>query len=409
MKMVTIISGVAVLMAVVATPAALACDHVNDAQKARCESRYSAFAAAVADDGTVPAGAFRLAAVREADAADRGWLGVQLGEVPEPLAVHLGIEQRGVIVLNVVEDSPAAQAQLAQHDIIVALDGQPVDGDIPALAEAIGTHAPSDFVTLTILRNGVEQTLSVQLGERPETTSFDWEFEFDPKLQFEDKIETRGRVMMRAPDGEWMLKDLGDLSGLGDLQQALPGIGSKAFIVNLDGDRKSIKVSVQNDGGQITVEQSDGGPITVTRVDKDGHEAVSTYQSADELQAQDEEAYNLYNSSQQGPGTFELHLMDLDGDMQHLHEQLRKMTDGFNTGDFHFSMPEPGRLFMGKEIELDGLPPKYSFSELNDGSIEVRIRKSDSELVKVFSNLQDMQSRAPELAQRYQSLSDAAN
>ena len=61
---------------------------------------------------------------------DRGWLGISVGEVPDSVAAHVATEGAGVIILNVVEDSPADLAGLLAHDIILAIEGEGVEGDV---------------------------------------------------------------------------------------------------------------------------------------------------------------------------------------------------------------------------------------------------------------------------------------
>jgi len=51
--------------------------------------------------------------------------------------------------------------------------------------------------------------------------------------------------------------------------------------------------------------------------------------------------------------------------------------------------------------------PKHSFEVRPDGTIEVRIRKGDSELVQLYTNERDLQKRNPELAEKYADLMEA--
>ena len=59
---------------------------------------------------------------------------------------------------------PAEQAGIRPGEVIVALDGKPVQGN-EELIVAIRTHVPGDTVTLTVLRDGKEQDIPVVLGE----------------------------------------------------------------------------------------------------------------------------------------------------------------------------------------------------------------------------------------------------
>ena len=69
------------------------------------------------------------------------------------------ISGQGAEVQNVVDGMPA-QGILQAGDVIVAVDGQRID-TTNALVQAIARHAVGDQVTLTIMRDGVEQDLTM--------------------------------------------------------------------------------------------------------------------------------------------------------------------------------------------------------------------------------------------------------
>ncbi len=71
----------------------------------------------------------------------------------------------GVRVERVVPGSPAEAAGLAPGDVITALDGEAVGG-LRDYSHLLKAHSPGDTVTLTVLRNGAENTVEVTLGER---------------------------------------------------------------------------------------------------------------------------------------------------------------------------------------------------------------------------------------------------
>jgi serine protease Do len=111
------------------------------------------------------------------------WLGIQGLTVTAEIAgaMDLTANQQGVLVVEVIRNTPADQADLrggdqlvevdgqqvqVGGDIIVAADGEPVAGfeDLKAfLLEA----QPGQDVTFTLLRDGGEITVEVTLGERP--------------------------------------------------------------------------------------------------------------------------------------------------------------------------------------------------------------------------------------------------
>ncbi len=86
------------------------------------------------------------------------YLGVSLG------VVETG--QAGALVEEVTAGTGAAEAGLQPGDLVISIDGAPVQsgGD---LAAQIQTHQPGDTVDLEVVRDGEPSTISVTLGERP--------------------------------------------------------------------------------------------------------------------------------------------------------------------------------------------------------------------------------------------------
>jgi serine protease Do len=98
----------------------------------------------------------------------RGWLGITLQPVTAEIEGAFGLsgEPRGALVADVASKSPAAEAGLATGDIILELNGQGVP-DSRDLSLKIAMMAPETTMRLKILRNGVEQEITVSLGEEP--------------------------------------------------------------------------------------------------------------------------------------------------------------------------------------------------------------------------------------------------
>ena len=95
---------------------------------------------------------------------NRGWLGVNSGDLDKDFGEGLGVNQ-GAMVGSVVKDSPAEKAGVKPLDVIVAVDGQPIRTS-NELVEDIASRREGDVVKLEIVRGGKRQTLSVTLGNR---------------------------------------------------------------------------------------------------------------------------------------------------------------------------------------------------------------------------------------------------
>jgi Do/DeqQ family serine protease len=99
----------------------------------------------------------------------RPWFGARLDSIDREKAEALGLPRpTGALVANVVEKSPAADAGLRRNDVITAVDGLEIT-DPDAFGFRFATKGLTGATTLTVLRGGRSQQLSVKLGPAPET------------------------------------------------------------------------------------------------------------------------------------------------------------------------------------------------------------------------------------------------
>src|SRR6185437_1914 len=96
----------------------------------------------------------------------RGYLGVGLQPLDdESMAAALGLPKNsGEIVRSVVPGGPGSKGGLAQGDVIVKVNGQPVTPDQTVSFLVANTQAGSR-VPLEIIRAGKRATLMIQVGE----------------------------------------------------------------------------------------------------------------------------------------------------------------------------------------------------------------------------------------------------
>ncbi len=112
------------------------------------------------------------------------WLGISGTTLSSQLAEAMDFEpeQRGALVIEVVPDGPADEAGLRGSerqidldgqaarvggDVIVAVEGQPVDEFDDLVTYLIRSGNVGEQVDLTILRDGREETVAVRLAARP--------------------------------------------------------------------------------------------------------------------------------------------------------------------------------------------------------------------------------------------------
>ncbi len=96
----------------------------------------------------------------------RGFLGIQMQEMDEKLAKEFKAPSKdGILVGDVVPGGGAIKAGVKPGDVIVELNGRPVD-DIAGFKNTIANMMPGTKVELKIFRNGKPENITVTLAER---------------------------------------------------------------------------------------------------------------------------------------------------------------------------------------------------------------------------------------------------
>lgn len=98
----------------------------------------------------------------------RGQLGISIQELTKDLADSFGLKStKGILVADVMSDSPAEKAGLKTGDIILRLNGNEI-ADIGSFRNKIAMTAPGTNVRLLIMRDGKQQEITVEIGELSE-------------------------------------------------------------------------------------------------------------------------------------------------------------------------------------------------------------------------------------------------
>jgi serine protease Do len=104
------------------------------------------------------------------------YLGVYLEEVTPERTKELGLkEERGAIVMKVVEDSPAQKSGLKENDVIVSFNGRRVDS-VRELQRLLGETPAERTIQIEVVRGGSHQTLTTNLAKRSQKSFFDDRF-----------------------------------------------------------------------------------------------------------------------------------------------------------------------------------------------------------------------------------------
>ncbi len=113
------------------------------------------------------------------------YLGVDTRDVSSDRLSDLKLkEEAGVEVTMVDQDAPAGKAGVKEHDVILTVNGTPLQS-VEQLRRMIHETPPGRVVNLGISRNGQPLTVKVQLAERSKKFAFamspkDYKFEVPP-------------------------------------------------------------------------------------------------------------------------------------------------------------------------------------------------------------------------------------
>lgn len=142
---------------------------------------------------------------------ERGWLGATIQDVTDDLAASFDYkESGGVLIGNVMPDSPAEKAGLKGGDIIYRFDGQEMDS-ASKLRHTVAGTPPGSTASIRVFREGKWLTLDVTIGTLD-----------DSKLTFRGSSERK-------------LRDLGLA-----VQELTPDLASR---MNIDSDSTGLIVT----------------------------------------------------------------------------------------------------------------------------------------------------------------------
>jgi serine protease Do len=93
------------------------------------------------------------------------WIGIEGTDVDPTTAKDLSVDG-GALVRRVVKDGPADKAGLVARDVIVGVDGHPVD-TMGSLVVVLRGRRPGDNVAFEVLRGHDRKRMTINLVERP--------------------------------------------------------------------------------------------------------------------------------------------------------------------------------------------------------------------------------------------------
>jgi Do/DeqQ family serine protease len=122
----------------------------------------------------------------------RGLLGIRYREIDDQFAKDNDLPAiKGVYVQEVIEDGAAAKAGMKKGDVILQMQGMPVDSK-SELLEIINQHNPGDKINLTIYRDGKQMDMSLTLQNENESLA----------VTKDDQIIIHGATFQHITDNE---------------------------------------------------------------------------------------------------------------------------------------------------------------------------------------------------------------
>jgi serine protease Do len=105
----------------------------------------------------------------ESGTVERGFLGVMPNDFDPEMAEAFGLKDiKGVAISEVTEGSAADKAGLKHNDVILEVDGQPVDS-ASSFRNRIAMLKPGTKIKMVVWRDGKRRTFDVELSKRPPT------------------------------------------------------------------------------------------------------------------------------------------------------------------------------------------------------------------------------------------------
>jgi hypothetical protein len=254
---------------------------------------------------------------------------VRMGPVPAPLAAHIG--EDGLVVLNVVEGSPADAAGLKQYDVIRTFNDSEII-ELQNLVDAISENGADQTASLVVVSGGQERTISITPIKRDDSGAAPtWKYAEENAITLDNSTNLKSMFGYTDPSGNMVWQHFVPGTQWNPADPNAPQVltfDPKQFNIELDLDTDNggtwslpamilnpgqstqhdhtIEIQVSDDNGEptttikvrrddtnISVTQVGEGEITVKRSTEGGEETVNTYADRDALEQDDPEAAEL--------------------------------------------------------------------------------------------------------------------
>jgi hypothetical protein len=247
------------------------------------------------------------------------FLGVETSQVPSVVSEQLGLAKGfGLVVDYVVPASPAATAGLQQNDILKMLNDQ-ILIEPGQLRKLLQTFSEGTDVTLTILRKGQEQKVTVKLTKKevPQRHSWspgdkhEWHWDFDDVGNLGEQMEDLKQQLH---------EQLGDAQH-GVIRETVLKAREAARRARDDARRAAREIRIlSSDNGALKATKIDLGKAQVVFSDDKGEIKVENVDGKKLLTAKDPQGKLLFS----GPIETKEELDKVPAEIRQRYEQLKQ-------------------------------------------------------------------------------------
>jgi C-terminal processing protease CtpA/Prc len=139
-----------------------------------------------------------------------GYLGVEAKNLSEQMREYFEVD-RGVLVENVVKESPAEKAGLKAGDVILSINKREI-ADFGDLIRTLNYYNPDEKISVEISRKGSKKNIDIVLGEKKQMPVYkriekmfpggEMKMKVGPNVPGDNKIEKRIKIKTGGGDKE---------------------------------------------------------------------------------------------------------------------------------------------------------------------------------------------------------------
>jgi len=133
--------------------------------------------------------------IKDGGKVQRGWLGVRIQQITDEIAESMGLENnKGALVAEVMEDSPAMRAGVQVGDLIIEFDGKEVT-TMKKLPRIVAETPHDKKVKMKIIRDGDEEILKVITGDLATYEEIEVAESGEGEFKGESSDEAEGKIL----------------------------------------------------------------------------------------------------------------------------------------------------------------------------------------------------------------------